>query len=70
MNRQKFESDIMQIRLITYLFISVILLYFVFSPAINILYYSSDDFRYAFGGFDKSCSTDDGFYFMQTLGRP
>lgn len=53
-----------------YIVASVLLLYFIYEPAIHILYYAGDDYRYAFGGADKSCGTDDGFYFMLTLGRP
>jgi len=49
---------------------STILLYFVFSPTLNMLFYGGDDFRYAFGGPSKSCATDDGFYFAKTVGRP
>lgn len=55
---------------LSFILISSILLYFIFSPAFNILYYAGDDFRYAFGGLSKACSTDDGYYFMITLGRP
>lgn len=53
-----------------YLFASFIGLYFIFGPAIHILYYSNDDYHYVLGGFGKSCHLDDGFYFMKTLGRP
>lgn len=53
-----------------YIFASTVLLYFIFAAAVNILYYAGDDYRYALGGYDKACSTDDGFYFMLTLGRP
>ena len=57
-------------RLIIFIFISTIVLYFVFSPATNLLYYVGDDFRYAFGGWSKTCGSDDGFYFAKTIGRP
>ena len=57
-------------RLLLFIFASTILLYFIFFPAVNSLYYSHDDFRYLFGGFSKACKTDDGFEFMWTLGRP
>lgn len=67
-NQQNDKFD--RTRLLTYFLVSAAFLYFVFSPAINILYYAGDSFRYAFGGFDKRCGTDDGFYFMMTLGRP
>src|SRR3990167_1594667 len=57
-------------RLFALIFSSMVLLYFVFLPATNLLYYAGDDFRYAFGGFTKACKTDDSFEFMWTLGRP
>src|SRR3990167_1337439 len=53
-----------------YMMVSSILLYFVFSPAINVIYYGGDDYRYAFGGLNKACQADDSFSFMWTLGRP
>ncbi|OGT47442.1 MAG: hypothetical protein A3E83_01710 [Gammaproteobacteria bacterium RIFCSPHIGHO2_12_FULL_41_20] len=55
---------------LAFIIASTLLFYFIFSPAINILHYFGDDYRYAFGGFFKSCSGDDGYYFMRTIGRP
>lgn len=57
-------------RLLMFILFSILLLYFIFAPALNGLFYTGDDFRYAFGGYGKSCGGDDGFYFMKTLGRP
>ncbi len=65
-----FSIGFKQKRLISYILLSFVVLYVIFSPAINQLYYSSDDFRYAFGGLNKTCVSDDGFEFMLTLGRP
>ncbi len=59
-----------KMRLLTFVILSIIIFNFILAPAVNILYYAADDFRYAFGGFSKACSTDDGFYFVLTLGRP
>ncbi|EKD71526.1 MAG: hypothetical protein ACD_46C00168G0002 [uncultured bacterium] len=56
--------------LLIYTLTSIALLYLIFSPAVNFLYYAGDDFRYTFGNPDLSCRRDDGFYFMMTLGRP
>lgn len=70
MLRSKLDQQLARNRLLTYVFVSILLLYFIFAPAIHILYYGGEDLHYTFGGFDKSCSTDDGYYFMRTLGRP
>jgi len=53
-----------------YLLASIFIMYLIFSPAANLLYYASDDFRYSLGGINKSCKSNDGFYFVWTLGRP
>src|SRR3990167_1706681 len=50
--------------------VGVMAMYFIFAPAINLLYYNVDAFRYVYGGFGQSCKSDDGFEFMLTLGRP
>ena len=57
-------------QLFSAIFISAVVLYFIFAPAINMLFYAGDDFRYALGGYNKACRLDDGFEFMLTLGRP
>jgi len=57
-------------RIFLYILASIVLFYFILSPAITILYYAADDYRYALGGLNKACGTDDGFYFVLTLGRP
>lgn len=49
---------------------SIFILYFIFSPALNTLYHTGEDLRYTFGGYNKTCASDDGFYFVMTLGRP
>ena len=59
-----------KMRLLTFIILSIILFNFILAPGVNILYYAADDFRYAFGGYAKACGTDDGFYFVLTLGRP
>jgi len=50
--------------------LSTFILYFIFAPAVNALYYAGDAYRYAFGGISKACKLDDGFEYMFTLGRP
>lgn len=57
-------------RLFILILASTIVLYFIFAPAVSILYYAGDDYRYAFGAWSKACRSDDGFEFMLTLGRP
>ncbi len=64
------QNKVSKKRLILFIFISTIALYFIFSPALNFFYYGGDDFRYAFGGWNKTCASDDGFYFAGTVGRP
>ncbi len=59
-----------QKRTLICIIISIFFVYLIFSPSVNLLYYASDDFRYALGGLHKSCSADDGFGFVKTLGRP
>ncbi|OGT45097.1 MAG: hypothetical protein A3E83_07415 [Gammaproteobacteria bacterium RIFCSPHIGHO2_12_FULL_41_20] len=56
-------------RLLSYILISIIALYFIFAPAIHALYYAEDDFRYTFGAM-QSCRNGDGFGFMSNAGRP
>lgn len=56
--------------LLIYSLCSIAFLYLVFAPAINFLYYGGDDYRYTFGNPGLSCSKDDGYHFMMTLGRP
>lgn len=51
-------------------FSGMVIFYFIFYPAINILFYAGDDFKYAFGGWHQLCRADDGFEFVLTLGRP
>lgn len=57
-------------RVANYILISIVILYFILAPGVNILYYGGEDFRYAMGGAHRTCGGDDGFYFMKTLGRP
>lgn len=57
-------------QIFAYIFISSLVLYFIFAPSVNMLFYAGDDFRYGLGGYSKSCGMDDSFYFMFTLGRP
>lgn len=57
-------------RLITFILASIVLFYFIFAPGIQGAYYAGDDFRYAFGGHSQRCTSDDGFSFVLTLGRP
>ncbi len=57
-------------RLRMFFLASIILLYFVFAPGAQILYYGGEDLRYAVGGINRLCKQDDGFFFMKTLGRP
>ena len=40
---------------------SVFVMYFIFSPSLNILYHTGEDLRYTFGGYNKTCASDDGF---------
>lgn len=56
--------------LVIYTLISIALLYLIFAPAMNFLYYGGDDYRYAFGNPGLSCRRDEGFSFMVTVGRP
>ncbi len=56
--------------LLIYSLCSIALLYLIFAPAINFLYYGGDDYRYTFGNPGLSCAKDDGYHFMMTLGRP
>src|SRR3990167_6490985 len=48
--------------------VGVMAMYFIFAPAINLLYYNVDAFRYVYGGFGQSCKSDDGFEFYVTFG--
>lgn len=52
------------------IFFSLFILYLIFSPAIHILHYSGDDFKYSFGGISKSCAENDDYHFLLTTGRP
>lgn len=64
------KEKINKARLFALIASSIVIFIFIFSPGLNVLYHSADDFRYALGGYNKACSTDDGFYFVLTLGRP
>src|SRR5688572_6230258 len=57
-------------RILFYMMLSSVILYFIFLPGVSFLYHTGDDYRYAFGGLGKACIKDDGFEFMITLGRP
>jgi len=53
-----------------YFILSIIAVYFVYSPAIHIPFYHHDVYKYSTGGFHQSCYSDQGYKHLFKLGRP
>ncbi len=65
------QIEIQKLKLfLIYFTLSVLVLYFVFAPAIHIPFYHHDIYKYSVGGFHNSCRNDPGFSYLFKLGRP